>query len=123
LDTCALQWMAEGSPKLSSAARAIIDAASSDGAVSVVSLWELSMKSVVGKLQMPLTPAQLGGLAERQGLELLPLTVAHVDRFHKLPPIHRDPFDRLLIAVALDGGLAIISPDSGLDNFGVTRVW
>jgi PIN domain nuclease of toxin-antitoxin system len=123
LDTCSFLWLAEGNERLSVTAREVIKDPVNEGVVSVVSLWELSMKAVVGKLPMPLPPALLAKHASSQGLDVLSMTVAHVEIFHALPTVHRDPFDRLLAAVALHESLSIISPDTALDTLGVKRLW
>ncbi len=123
LDTCALLWLAEANEKLSLAAQDMITDRANEGALSTVSLWELSMKSVVGKLHMPMSPADLGDKATSQGLQVLSLSVAHVDRFHRLGTAHRDPFDRLLAAVALSENLTLVSPDHAFDVLGIVRLW
>ena len=123
LDTCALLWLALGDKNLSAKARGIIDDSSGDGFVSVVSLWEISMKAVTGKLSIALTPMQLSRLAEGNGLSVVELSVAHIDRFNLLPVSHRDAFDRLLAAIAIEEGLTLLTPDSTFDNLGVQRDW
>jgi len=81
------------------------------------------MKSVTGKLPLPGTPALLERLALQQGLDVLPLTVAHVDRFHQMPATHRDPFDRIIAAIAQAAGLVVLTPDPVFDSLGVRRAW
>jgi PIN domain nuclease of toxin-antitoxin system len=123
LDSCTLLWLAEGKPLLSTTARAIIADPDNAGAVSVISFWELSMKSVVGKLALPMPPAELERLVILEGLTVLPVTIAHVDQFHRLPTNHRDAFDRLIAAVAQVGGYTVLSPDTAFDSLGTARVW
>lgn len=81
------------------------------------------MKAVAGKLLLHLPPIGLERKALGEGFTVLPLTVEHVDRFHQLPTVRRDPFDRLLAAIALAGDYIVLSPDSAFDNLGVKRVW
>jgi PIN domain nuclease of toxin-antitoxin system len=92
-------------------------------AISVLSLWELSMKIVAGKLTASWTPKNLSELATREAVDIVLLSIAHVERFHFLPLAHRDPFDKLLAAVALSDNYTFISPDSGFDSLGVKRLW
>lgn len=123
LDTCSFLWLAEGNTRLSQTARSIIEDSDNDGAVSAVSFWELSMKSVVGKLPLLMAPADLERLAIQNNIDVLPLTVSQIDRFHRIPATHRDAFDRLLAAVALANDYTLITPDSVFDSLGVLRVW
>jgi PIN domain nuclease of toxin-antitoxin system len=122
-DSCSFLWFIQGNLELSQAARDVIDNADNDGSVSVVSFWELSIKAVMGRLLLPMSPEELETLAHEQGLEVLPLTVPHIERFHHLPIDHRDAFDRLLAGIALTEGYTILSPDPAFDTLGVPRIW
>ena len=108
---------------MSDAAFSAIEDPNSETIISVVSFWELSMKSVVGKLPLPMPPAELERHAIQEGLEVLPLFVPQIDRFHRLPTTHRDAFDRMLAAIALVNECTIITPDPAFDALGVTRFW
>lgn len=123
LDTCALLWLAEGNPNLSANALQIISDPDNICYVSALSFWELSMKAVSGKLAFVTTPSDLESLAVQEGLTVLPLTVVHIDKFHLLPTIHRDPFDRLIAAVALSADCTVLSPDSAFDTLSARRMW
>ncbi len=123
LDTCALIWHAEGNQRLSIPARKIIADTASDCAVSTISFWEISVKSVLGKLSLRYAPVELGRRSEEDGLSILSLTLEHIDEFNRLPTAHRDPFDRLLAAVALAERRTFISPESTLDHLGISRLW
>jgi PIN domain nuclease of toxin-antitoxin system len=123
LDTCALLWLAEGNRRLSETARTAIADPGNSGYISAVSLWEISMKSVVRKLSVMASTEVLADRAREDGIFVLPLVVAHVAAFNRLPATHRDPFDRLLAAVAMEELCSFISPESGLDYLGVTRLW
>lgn len=123
LDTCSLLWFAEDSNEMSSNAYSIIEDAENQIYVSVISFWEISMKSVTGKLSFPLSPAQLEKLMLQEGFIITPLIVDHISVFNNITIIHRDPFDRLLAAIAIDGKFTIISPDPAFDIIGVNRTW
>lgn len=88
--------------------------------VSAVTVWESAIKRGLGKLD---APTDLLAQLERAGVELLPITARHADRVAALPPHHRDPFDRLLVAQALAEGMPLASADGRLDAYGVDLVW
>ena len=88
--------------------------------VSAVSVWEAAIKSALGKLRVPDDlPDRLGEFA----FERLPVTDAHAWAVRTLPPIHNDPFDRLLLAQAKCEEAAIVSADTTFDGYGVRRLW
>lgn len=124
LDTHALLWWLEDDTKLSSAARQAIGDEANEVAVSAVSAFETALKHRVGKLP------EVGHLArdfERivadQGFIGLPVTLEHGRLAGDLPLVHKDPFDRLLIAQGLSDGLAIVSNERLFDGYGVQRLW
>jgi PIN domain nuclease of toxin-antitoxin system len=123
LDTCAYLWFAEGNVQLPAHIRALFEDPANNFLVSAISLWELSMKSVVGKLQPEWSPDDLSELATRNGISVLPVTVSQITAFHRLRPIHRDPFDRLLVAIAIDTGCQFISPEKSLEPLGIKCIW
>jgi PIN domain nuclease of toxin-antitoxin system len=92
--------------------------------VSAGSLWEMAIKVSLGKLKLAepfgqLIPREL----TRNGFQILPLSIAHVEVVSSLPFLHRDPFDRLLVAQSQVEGFPIISSDQVLDGYGVRRLW
>ncbi|HZL95372.1 MAG TPA: type II toxin-antitoxin system VapC family toxin [Vicinamibacterales bacterium] len=124
LDTHAFLWWIEGAPALGRRARAEIANPDSEVFVSLASCWELAIKRSLGKLRLTqsldrFVPEQL----TRNGFGLLSVELRHVVRVADLPFHHRDPFDRLLVAQALQDELAIISADRVLRKYGVTVVW
>jgi PIN domain nuclease of toxin-antitoxin system len=88
LDTCALIWFATDHVKLSQTVSEIIDDPNSDGHVSIISFWEISIKSVAGKLDIPFSPSILAKRTEGNGIKVLPLALSHIDRFQSLPRNH-----------------------------------
>lgn len=88
--------------------------------ISAVVIWEVAIKRRLGKLD---APDQLLEQLERTGVDLLPITARHADRVGTLPMHHRDPFDRLLIAQADVEGLALVTADGDLGDYGVEVVW
>jgi len=123
VDTHAFIWGFLDDPRLSLAARrAITDAA--DRYVSIASCWEIAIKVSRGKLTFAKPVVQV--LPEQLalgGFQLLPIDLNDVARVATMPFHHRDPFDRLLAAQALDEDLTIVSIDPIFQKYGVKRVW
>ena len=122
LDSHAFLWWCDGDLQLSSKARQAIE--EEDCLVSVVSLWELAIKVSVGKLRLPDTidryfPTQM----LKNGFDQLDINFRQIARCATLPFHHRDPFDRMLVAQALEGDLTIVSRDPVFSQYGVTRIW
>jgi PIN domain nuclease of toxin-antitoxin system len=123
LDTHAFLWFITDDDRLPPRARAAI-VESDDALVSVASCWEMAIKASLGKLMLsaPVDRFLAEQLAENN-FELLHIELAHVTRVASLPWHHRDPFDRLLAAQALDEGLPIVSADPVFRKYGVKRRW
>jgi PIN domain nuclease of toxin-antitoxin system len=123
-DTHALIWWFEGSVKFSPKARDVIDEGGGTLLVSVVSAFEMTTKHRLGKLnQVTELLDHLPNYLDRQGFEILPLSLAHAELGGKLPFDHRDPFDRLLIAQAQIEQAILVSNETLFDSFGVRRLW
>jgi PIN domain nuclease of toxin-antitoxin system len=92
--------------------------------LSAATVWELAIKVGQGKLtvSMPYRQWMETAIADL-GLEILPITVVYAERQSNLPPHHKDPFDRLMIAQALVDAVPIVSLDPAFDAYGVTRLW
>jgi PIN domain nuclease of toxin-antitoxin system len=124
LDTHAFLWFMEGNERISPRARAAIEAAEGVRALSVASAWEMAIKSSLGKLDLAKPLGELlPPLLADAGIELLPIEVPDLARVATLPFHHRDPFDRLLAAQALERGFTIVSVDEAFDAYGVARLW
>ena len=124
LDTHAFIWWGTKNPKLSLRATDAIAAAGEDAFVSAASVWEISTKIRRGRLQEFENASY--SLAERIGLlgfSSLPVTTRHAEKAGHLDHPHKDPFDRMLIAQALDEGLVLVSNEALFDGFGVPRLW
>ncbi len=116
LDTHTLIWALENHPALAAAAREAIIDGNNSVFVSAVSVWEISIKKALGKLDAPDTL-----LEEIERHRFIPLEIAleHGDRAGKLPPIHLDPFDRMLIAQAQSEQLTLITRDPEIHKYPV----
>ncbi len=123
LDSHTLLWTIESPNKLSRLARKIIDDQASVLFVSIATPWELAIKTNSGKLDAQELLREFDRSISSSGYELLNTEVPHVIRAGMLPLHHRDPFDRLMAAQALELGLPIVSRDSVFDLYGVTRIW
>lgn len=115
LDTHILLWVMRDAQALSSGARTMITRAD-EVFVSSISLWEAAIKSSLGKL--PVAPTRLESAALSAGFRPLPVTWVHALAVHGLPHLHRDPFDRMLIAQAISEPLHLITSDAALAAYG-----
>jgi PIN domain nuclease of toxin-antitoxin system len=115
LDTHVLVWWLRASPELSDRLRDRINT-DRDVYVSPVSVWELSIKKAAGKINLP---EDLLDVIERVGVSELPVRMAHGDLAGRLPMIHRDPFDRMLVAQALVEKLTLVTRDRFIQKYAV----
>lgn len=115
LDSQALLWLLDDNPRLGPRARQAITSAQGVH-VSAATVWELTIKTMLGKLSVP---AGLPARLTTQGLELLSITAAHAEAIRDFPELTRhDPFDRLLVAQASRAGLRLLTADQVLLNLG-----
>lgn len=120
LDTHTLLWWHEQSPKLSPRARSAIGDVGNEILVSIATAWEIVVKQALGKLQLS---ADLREVIDSENFEMLPIEFAHLDALASLPMLHRDPFDRMLVAQALAEGLPLITGDRALRPYPVAIFW
>ncbi|MEX2044554.1 MAG: type II toxin-antitoxin system VapC family toxin [Opitutus sp.] len=125
LDTCSLLWLAGYPEGLSSAARMALANPGIRVCFSPVSVHEIGIKSVRGKLSLPLPLAEwIEGAAMLHGLEEIPMNCRIAIRASALPELHRDPFDRLLIATAQEHRLTLLTPDDNIRQYpDLKTVW
>ncbi len=124
LDTHTLLWFISEDKKLSDKARQLILDSSSEISLSIASLWEIAIKINIGKLTLDepfeqLFPREL----HFHKIRILDITVDNLVRLTTLPSHHRDPFDRLIIAQALDEEISVVGVDTRFDGYGVNRKW
>lgn len=124
LDTCTFLWVASGTYSLSALAIASIRNPGNDVFLSAVSAWEIGVKYKAGKLPLPEPPDKLIP-AERtlRGIAALDFDEESAVQLVRLPPLHRDPFDRMLICQAIAGSLAIVTPDPLISQYPVRVLW
>jgi PIN domain nuclease of toxin-antitoxin system len=124
IDAHSLLWFLEDNPRLSTVARDQIHDLTNERQVSIVNLWEISIKVNIGKLPLVRPfPDLFPGQLHRNGITILDLTVEHVTRLATLPMHHRDPFDRMLIAQAMVEGIPILTADKAFDAYEVECIW
>jgi PIN domain nuclease of toxin-antitoxin system len=124
LDTHAFLWWVADSERLPKKARTAIGNARNECYVSVASAWEIGIKVSLGKLRIEgaldrFLPEQIGA----NGFRPLPIDLKHTARVALLPFHHRDAFDRLLVAQALEEDLAVVTADPVFARYGLKRVW
>lgn len=108
LDTHVLLWWLTAPEGLDEAARKAIEDPANVAFVSVASLWEMAIKASIGRLRLP---AEIMELVTRNGIKVLPVEAAHAWGVAALPAIHKDPFDRMLVAQAIHEGMTLITRD------------
>ena len=121
LDTHAILWCAQGNECLPSGVRAIIR--DEECFYSVASLWEIAIKQSLGKLDTELSLSELDEQCQLAGLRRIAIDIAHLERIKTLPDVHRDPFDRLLVAQALEEELAVVTCDGLISQYPVQTIW
>lgn len=120
LDTHALLWSLSGDPQLSDVARSVIEDLENEVLVSSVSAWEITIKRALGKLD---APQELGAAVVAAGLLPRLLRFEDCERLEQLPLLHRDPFDRMLVAQALVDGVPIVTRDPALARYPIQTIW
>lgn len=119
IDTHAAIWWLAGDRRLTRDARAAIAHAGVEAAVSVASIWEASIERSAGRLRGP----DLGAALSTAGLPFLPIDERHAKIAGELPLLHRDPFDRMLVAQASVERLSIVTADDQIPKYGVPVIW
>jgi PIN domain nuclease of toxin-antitoxin system len=124
LDTCAFLWFDIDAPKLSPLARRLCLDPANEVYLSVISAWEIALKSMSGRLPLG-EPAEkyVPRRREANGITSLELTEEATLQLPKLPPLHGDPFDRMLVCQAIVHGLTILTPDEWITRYPVRVMW
>ena len=124
LDTCTFLWFQGDAPELSAKARAAILDPANEVYLSAVSGWEIGRKYARGFLELPARPeALIPQVRVESGILSLPLTEEEAILAEKLPLLHRDPFDRMIIAQALQQGMIVVTPDPAFGAYPVRLLW
>ncbi len=124
LDTHAFLWWVLEDPRLSITARATIADPDIEVLVSAVSAWEITIKAAAGRLDLP-EPARtyVPSRTSANDFHELPISVAHAVGVGDLPGLHRDPFDRMLVAQAQVEGIPIVTNDAAIARYDIETIW
>lgn len=124
LDTHTFLWFIDGNEKLNSYARQLIEEFTNECFLSVASLWEMSIKNSLGKLNLPLPFTKLiSKHVYGNAIKLLHIAPEHLDVLRTLSFYHKDPFDRLIIAQSLSENIPILSQERAFDDYMIRRFW
>jgi PIN domain nuclease of toxin-antitoxin system len=124
LDSNVLLWAVSDRKRLTSRVRRLLDSEEHELCVSRASIWELSIKVAKGRLEMPGSSIQsLLDEIGKMGVRILPIGDAHIVRTETLPHHHGDPFDRMIVAQALEEDCAILSSDVALAAYDAQVIW
>ena len=122
LDTHTLLWFLRDSPQLSKKALEIITT-ENKVYVSIASLWEIAIKKSIGKLEFEHSIEKIAELCHEKDILILQIQPKYFDKIIKLPNIHNDPFDRLIISQAIIESLVIITKDTIIPKYSVKTIW
>ena len=124
LDTCTFLWLVTDDEALSPESRNLFSDPTNDVFLSAISGWEIMLKHSIGKLPLP-TPLEqfLSTQRTRHHIEPLPLREEATVHLPKLPALHKDPFDRMLICQAIQHELTILTPDPLITQYAIRAIW
>jgi PIN domain nuclease of toxin-antitoxin system len=124
LDTCTFLWLVTDDDSLSAEARRLFVDPANEVFLSSVSTWEIAVKHGLGKLPLPRPPAVfVPEERRRHQIEPLALDEGAALAVAKLPDLHKDPFDRMLVCQAVMAGLTLLTPDPLVTQYAVAAVW
>lgn len=118
LDTHLLLWAAASSKRLPPEAREILEDGANEAYFSAASIWEIAIKSSIARKDFRIDLDALRSALPKMQLVELPITASHAAGVTRLPPIHRDPFDRLLVAQSMAEPLTLLTNDALLAEYG-----
>ncbi len=123
VDTHAFLWFLEGNNNLSKNAREMIEELDTKKFISIVSIWEIALKINLGKLTLQISLEELKGEIFNNNFDILPLDFDHIIKLRELEDIHKDPFDRMIIAQATCEKCSIISKDGNFKFYKEVNVF
>jgi PIN domain nuclease of toxin-antitoxin system len=122
LDTCTILWLARGDAQIPVRVRTAV--ASAEVWISAASAWEIAIKHAMGRLPLPVAVNDfVRGIRERYQFKTLPIDEESALLVAKLPRLHPDPFDRMLVSQAIVHGLTIVTPDPAVTAYPVVTMW
>ena len=124
LDTCTFLWISLDAPELSEHAREVFRDPDNEVYLSTVSAWEIAVKYGLGRLALPEPPdAYVPTLRADHAIESLALGEQAALHVQRLPVLHRDPFDRMLVCQAIVGGMILLTPDAAISQYSIHVQW
>ena len=124
LDTAVFLWWVTASEFVPAAVRAAVSAPANEVWVSAVSSWEIAVKHRLGRLPLPETPETLVPRERhRHAFGSLPLDERSTLHLPRLPRLHKDPFDRMLVCQAIEHGLTLVTPDRTVRQYPIRTLW
>jgi PIN domain nuclease of toxin-antitoxin system len=124
LDTCTFLWLVTGSDALSRRARDLFQRADNDVYLSAVSAWEIAVKHALGRLPLPDPPDRfVRDMRVAHGIASLAVDEESALHVSRLPSLHGDPFDRMLVSQAIVHGLVILTPDPLVVQYPARTTW
>ena len=124
LDTVTFLWTVTDAIELSDTAREVFSDPDNDVFLSVVSSWEIAIKNCIGRLPLPESPAKfIPTQRKRHDIESLTLDEEATLYLNRLPVLHKDPFDRMLVCQAIVQHLVILTPDDLINQYPVRTLW
>lgn len=124
VDTCTFLWIASDSPRLSKTAAGVFLDQNNERYLSAASAWEIGIKYATGRLPLPERPGLLvPRIREASGIALLDIDEESALHAARLPGLHSDPFDRMLVAQAVVHGMTILTPDPEIVQYAVRVLW
>lgn len=117
LDTHTFLWFVAGSTELSAVAKKAIENPQNENYVSIASLWEISIKTATGKLDINGSYETVIDDVVRNGILILPIDFQHTVQQNQLPFYHRDPFDRIIVSQAIVENMDVVSKDAAFDDY------
>ena len=123
LDTHTLVWFLNGDEKLPKNVRAAIEDSNNTTMVSIATIWEISIKISLDKFRFPMGFKRFLEMVDENGFEILPITFEHAMIISTLEFIHRDPFDRLLVAQCKSDNLILATKDEYIKQYNIQTIW
>ena len=124
LDTHTFLWFVSGDDRLPARTRDLIRSPDHDVWLSVVSVWEVVVKEQLGRLQLPeMAWPYVTKLRDRHGIDSLALNEPAVAHLTKLPAVHRDPFDRMLVCQVIEHDLLLVTDDETVCRYPIKTAW
>ncbi len=127
IDTQIFIWFISGAPELKPTIKRLVEDENTRVFISIASLWEISIKTALGKLDMRGDYESVIDDVTGNDMDILPISFAHTVQQHKLPFYHKDPFDRIIVAQAIVEKLDLVSSDAVFEQYlagkGPNRIW